>query len=284
MILIAKKGENAVEPAVLEYHKKNNRIYSQLDGHIHTVYEIYYFIAGDADIMVEGKIYPLSPHTLFVIAPNVLHGIRVNSRADYVRNVLFLSPDNLLPERRHLLTGLLPSRKKKPTLELLYEHTEDFHLDNFFYNLKQLDDQPQEVKELLSPIFLEALLSQIYLLGRTLKPATFINQMPDKIMEIITYLNDHLTEQQSLDDIASHFFISKNYLNVSFKKYLSTTVMDYVRYKRISLAKQAIQAGESAMAAALQSGFTDYSSFYRAYVKYEGNSPRANMLPDKALL
>lgn len=268
-----------MEPSVLEYHKKNNKIYSQLDGHCHSVYEIYYFISGDADIMVEGNIYPLYPHTLFLIAPNVLHGIRVNSRADYVRNVLFISPENLLPERRHLLTAIMPSPKKKPAMELLYEHTEDFHLDDFFYNLKQLETQPREVQEMLSPVFTEALLSQIYLLGRSLKPAEFINQMPDKIMEIIAYLNAHLTEQQTLDEIASHFFISKNYLNVNFKKYLGTTVMDYVRYKRIILAKQAIRAGESAMDAAFQSGFTDYSSFYRAYVKYEGVSPRMNMKP-----
>lgn len=255
-----------------------------MNGHCHTVYEIYYFISGDADIMVEGQIYPLSPHTLFIIAPNVLHGIRVNSRADYVRDVLFMRPEHLLPERRHILTGILPSHKKKPTTELLYEHTEDFHLDDFFLNIRKLDDQPPEVKELLSPIFLEALLAQIYLLSHALKPATFINQMPDKIIEIITYLNAHLTEQQTLDDIASHFFISKNYLNVSFKKYLGTTVMDYVRYKRITLARQAIQAGSSAMDAALQCGFTDYSSFFRAYKKYIGMSPRSNMGADKTFV
>ena len=266
-----------MEPAVLEYHKINNRIYSQLDGHCHSVYEIYYFISGDAEIMVEGKVYPLSPHTIFLIAPNVMHGIQVNSRADYVRNVLFISPEHLLPERRHLLTGILSTNKKKPSLELLYEHTEDFHLDEFFYNIHRLDSQPRDVQEMLCPVYYEALLAQIYLLGRTLKPAKLINQMPDKIMEIISYINLHLTEPQSLDEIASHFFISKNYLNANFKKYLSTTVMDYIRYKRLILAKQAIQAGESAMDAALQSGFADYSSFYRAYVKYAGTSPRADM-------
>ncbi|MBO4750529.1 MAG: helix-turn-helix transcriptional regulator [Lachnospiraceae bacterium] len=268
-----------MEISVLEYHKKDKKVYSQLDGHFHSVYEIYYFISGDADIMVEGKIYPLKPHTLFLITPGVLHGIRVNSRADYVRNVLFLSPDNLMPERRQLLTDIMPGGKKKRSLEVLYEHTEAYHLDDFFYQLHRLDDQPQEIREMFSPIFLEALLAQIHLLGRELKPATFVNALPDKMLEIINYVNGHLTENQTLDDIASHFFISKNYLNANFKKYLGTTTMDYVRNKRIILARQAMQNGASAMDAALQSGFTDYSSFYRAYVKYAGTSPRADMLP-----
>ena len=268
---------NAMEVSVLEYHKKDKKVYSEIDGHFHSVYEIYYFICGDADIMVEGKIYPLKPHTLFLIRPGVLHGIRVNSRADYVRNVLYLSPDNLMPERRQLLTDIMPSHKKKPSLEVLYEHTEAFHLDDFFYHIHQLDEQPREIQEMLSPIFLEALLAQIHILGRALKPATFIDAMPDKMLEIINFVDGHLTEPQTLESISSHFFISKNYLNANFKKYLGTTAMDYVRNKRVILARQAMQKGASAMDAALQSGFTDYSSFYRAYVKYAGTSPRADM-------
>lgn len=270
-----------MEPIVLEYHKINNRIYSQLEGHCHTVYEIYYFISGDADIMVEGKMYHLTPHTLFIIAPNVLHGIKVNSKADYVRNVLFISPEHLSLERRHLLTGIVPGHKKAGVSEILYENTESYHLDEFFYHINQLDSQPEDIREMLVPIFCEALLSQIYLLGHNLKPATFINQIPDKILEIIDFLNSNLTENQTLDEIADHFFISKNYLNSSFKKYFGTTVMDYIRYKRIILAKQAMQAGESATVAAMQSGFTDYSSFYRAFIKYAGTSPRTNISSSK---
>ena len=133
------------------------------------------------------------------------------------------------------------------------------------------------MQDMLAPIYNEALLAQIHLLGHVLKPATFINQMPVKMIEIIDHVNAHLTENLTLNDIASHFFISKNNLNANFKKFLGSTVMDYVRYKRIILAKQAMAAGESAMSATLQSGFTDYSSFYRAYVKYEGTSPRTNM-------
>lgn len=261
---------------VVEYQKRSTNIYSEFEGHCHTVYEIYYFIDGDAEIMVEGKIYPLLPHTLFLIPPNVLHGIQVNSRAEYARDVLYISPDDLIPDRRYFLTSLIPDLRKNPRQELIYEHTEAFHLDSFFYNLKCLDDQQPEVREILAPVFSEALLSQIYLLCRTLKPAAFINQMPEKMTEIINYVNAHLTEHLSLDAIASTFFISKNYLNKLFKQYLGTTVMDYVRYKRIILAKQHIQAGGSAMDAALQSGFSDYSSFYRSYVKFEGKSPRRN--------
>jgi len=261
----------------LEYNKISNRVYSELEGHCHSFYEIYYFISGDARLMVEGKIYNLTPHTLFLLAPNVYHGIDIVSRADYIRHILYLNPQDILPERMHLLTEVAPDHKKYPNANIVYEHTEDFHLEQFYHNMKQLENVSPELRTSLQPIYAEALLAQINLLCRTLKPSTFIDRTPEKITDIVNYLNLHLTETHSLDSIASHFFISKNYLNKTFKQYFDKTVIDYIRYKRVILAKQYIQSGESAMNAALQAGFSDYSSFYRSYVKYEGQSPRKDI-------
>lgn len=268
---------------VLEYQKKTNRIFSELECHCHSVYEIYYFISGDAEIMVEGKIYKLTPHSLVLIAPHMLHGIQVNSDADYVRTVLFLTAkDDMLPEHAHLLTSIMPDHTKYPEHEFFYEHTEAFRLDEFFYNIKQLETQPAEVREMLEPLFTEALIAQLNLLCRTLKPSSINNTAPDKVLEIINYINVHLAEDLTLDSVANHFFISKNYLNRNFKQYLSTTVMEYIRFKRVIMAKQYIYEGESAMNAALRVGFSDYSSFYRTYVKYLNTTPRDSLRKEPA--
>lgn len=256
----------------LEYQKKSNRIYSEMDCHFHSVYEIYYFVSGDADIMVEGKIYHLTPHSLLVLAPNVLHGIRVNSREDYVRYCLFIEPNDIIPERMHLLTAILPDYKKNPSQEILYRHTENFQLEQFFFNLKQLDNLSEELRLCLEPVFTEALVAQLYLIANTMRPST-THKTPDKINEIISYLNAHLAESLTLDSVANQFFISKNYLNRTFKCVVGTTVMEYIRLKRVLLARQYIQDGESAMNAALRVGFSDYSSFYRAYTKFLKVSP-----------
>lgn len=230
----------------LEYQKVSNRIYSELDCHFHSVYEIYYFVSGDADIMVEGKIYPLSPHSLLVLAPNVLHGIRVNSRADYVRYCLFIEPEDIIAERLHLLTNILPDIKKNPSQEILYEHTEAFRLEQFFYNLKQLENQNEDLKAALEPVFTEALVGQLYLMSNILRPST-VHKTPSKVSEIVNYLNAHITESLTLDLVADQFFISKNYMNRIFKEVIGTTVIEYIRFKRVALAKQLISEGETAM-------------------------------------
>lgn len=268
--------------ALLEYQKRTNRIYSEFSCHYHNVYEIYYFVAGDAEIKVEGRVYPLTPHTLVLLAPNVLHGIQVNSTADYVRYCLYLPPEDIIPERLHILKDIMPDLKKDSRQEVLYEHTESFRLEQFFYNLKQLEDQPPQTRAMLQPIFTEALVAQLSLLCATLRPASLPRESSSKTTEIINYLNTHLTEALTLESIADHFFISKNYLNKTFKQVVGTTVMEYLRIKRVILAKQYIQDGESAMGAAMLSGFSDYSSFYRSYTKYTKSAPREEIRSRRA--
>lgn len=262
----------------VEYHKKTNRIFSEFECHCHSVYEIYYFISGDAEILIEGKKYKLVPHSLILLAPGVLHGIQVNSSEDYVRNVLYIAKKDVIPERLHILTDIVPDIKKEPSKAFIYEHAEAFHMDQFYYNIYQLDNQPKEFQEMFEPIFNEAFLAQLYILCRALKPSNVEIRTDKKITEIVNYINLHLTELLSLEQISSKFFISKNYLNKLFKQYLGTTVIEYIRYKRVIIARQyMIQDGESAMNAALKVGFSDYSSFYRTYRKYIKTSPRNDL-------
>ena len=128
----------------LEYKKTSNHMFSEFGCHMHGVYEIYYFVSGDVEIMVEGRIFKLTPHSLIIFPPNVLHGCQVNSREEYVRYCLYISPQDMMPERRHLLTDIIPSDIKSHSHEILYEHTEAFQLEQFYTNLNRLEQQPEE--------------------------------------------------------------------------------------------------------------------------------------------
>lgn len=262
---------------LIEYRKKTNRIFSELQCHFHTVYEIYYFISGDCEILVDSVKYKLTPHSLMLIAPNVLHGIQVNSNADYERTCLYLRGDELLPERQYLLESVMHKHSRHFGSDVYYENTESYHLDELFLNLKNLETQSEEMKALLEPIYTEALMAKIYTLCNEQRPSTENHTMPSKISDVANYITSHITENLNLDDIANNFFISKNYLNKTFKQVTGVTVMDFVRLKRVLLAKSLMQKGAQAIDAALQVGFADYSSFYRAYVKYMYNGPREDL-------
>ena len=74
--------------------------------------------------------------------------------------------------------------------------------------------------------------------------------------------------------LADKFYLSKYYLCRAFHKATGLTINEYVRRKRLVLVHELKDEGRSLTEAALMAGFHDYSSFYRAYVKEYGVSPR----------
>lgn len=244
--------------------------------HYHNEYEIYYFLEGEADYLVEGKLYHLTPHSILLLSPHVIHGVKVNSEKPYRRFTIHFNPDLLNTQRRPLLLSAFPSNEKHNCKEVYYENINPSQLFPFFEALTELNEQPDSIKISLLPAYIEAILAKLTLMSRTLSPVSFNTSTSGTITDIIAYLNDHLTRQITLDQLAEHFCISKHYLNRAFRKASGTTVGDYLIYKRVIYAQQLLINGASAAEAAASSGFRDYSVFYRAYRKHTGHSPIAD--------
>ena len=91
---------------------------------------------------------------------------------------------------------------------------------------------------------------------------------------IISYINRHISENITLDDICDRYYISKAQLCRIFKKATASTVGEYITVKRLVMARQLILSGTPPTKAYLQCGFKDYSVFYRAYKKKYGIPPK----------
>lgn len=241
--------------------------------HYHRNYELYYFVEGDADYLVEGKEYHLTPNSLLLLSPYAFHGVRINSSKPYTRCAVHFSSEYLSPEHRSLLLSPFPGSQINNPQEIFYEHTESFGLKLYLEHLIVSQKQPSPVREELYTIYMEALLSQIYIMSRTLTPSCVTNSTPDTIREVLNYLNAHVTENITLDALSERFFISKYYMNRAFKKATGSTVIEYLLYKRVVLARYFLHNGMTAAEAAVQAGFGDYSGFYRAHRKLFGCGP-----------
>ena len=58
-----------------------------------------------------------------------------------------------------------------------------------------------------------------------------------------------------------------------FRRATGTSLWEYVVIKRLLAARELLRHGDSAVNAAFACGFSDYSSFYRAYVRRFGCAP-----------
>ena len=69
------------------------------------------------------------------------------------------------------------------------------------------------------------------------------------------------------------FFISKSQLCRLFKKATGSTLWQYITIKRLTKARLMLREGEKPTKVCFACGFNDYSTFYRAYIKYYGHGP-----------
>lgn len=95
--------------------------------------------------------------------------------------------------------------------------------------------------------------------------------LSDKLKNIIHYLDEHYTEDISLDSLAEQFYISKYYLSREFKKEFGTTIIQYVLAKKITNAKELLRYSNfSIEEIARLCGIDDASYFNKVFKKMEG--------------
>ncbi len=262
---------SVINSLLLVGYKCTQSVTERYDLHCHNFYEIYYFLEGDADYLVEGHQYHLSPHSLLLLAPHTFHGVKINSRKPYRRYALHFHPDLLSMEHRRLLLSVFPVFENNPDQKIYFEQVEKYGLEAFLQVLCEYVKSPPGRKEPLLQIGVEAVLARIVSICQEeweTKPMA-----NDVVTEVLIYLNRHLSEELSLDQLAERFLINKYYLNRLFRKAVGTTVFDYLQRKRVIYAQQLLLNGCSAQAASQAAGFQEYSSFYRAYVRVLGHAP-----------
>ena len=91
---------------------------------------------------------------------------------------------------------------------------------------------------------------------------------------ILSYINQHIAEDLSIERLARHFYISTSYLCRIFKSETGTTINKYITAKRITLAKSYLSEGYSVTDACIRCGFGDYSNFLKSFTKAVGISPK----------
>ena len=92
--------------------------------------------------------------------------------------------------------------------------------------------------------------------------------------QILAYVNEHLFEDISIQTIADAFYRSPSQVSRIFQQATGNSLWKYVTIKRLLSARALIQQGEPAAVAATACGFSEYSTFYRAYKSHFGHSPR----------
>lgn len=243
--------------------------------HNHQHYEIYFFIRGQSRVVVEGLDTMLSKGDALIYPPGIMHrNIHLDNTIPYERFYFCV--------RREFLQSMsvayydLPSMLDKMTQGGRYY----FHVNE--EDLQELIRMTDEViAASRNPGLAEHFINRSRFCILLVRALTIMSsQEPEpqsengqSMSELIRYINRNITSDLPLDLLAAEFHFSKYHLARKFKAYTGISIHRYLSLRRILAAQEMIRRGIKPKDACFRCGFTDYSSFYRAFKTQVGMSP-----------
>lgn len=257
------------------FHLKDNRP-KEYEYHYHDFHKLIWFISGNVEYHVEGKAYKLEPYDILLVGRGQIHKPFIGTDENYERYVFYISEEFLKEhsERESDLALCFQMALKEDSSVIRLSPSDSGLL---FETVKLLDRSIREkayAKEMYSRIlFLKLIieLNRCCLQSREVFHKTA--RYDKKIVEMIHYINDHLSNDLSIENLSARFYLSKYHMMRKFKEETGYSMHQYILEKRILAARNRILSGMSASTACMECGFKDYSTFSRAYKKLLNRLP-----------
>jgi AraC-like DNA-binding protein len=246
--------------------------------HYHDFNKIVIFISGNVTYVIEGKYYKLRSWDILFVSSSELHKPIIDPNEYYERIIIWVNSnflENHSTEDSDLLTCFHTAAKEKLNLFRLNTDSLNRIKDTLFYLEKAIREKDFGGKILQNSYFIQLIVHLNRLMLRTkIKKDEKDIQYDERIINILTYINENLDSNLSIDSIASRFYINRYYLMHNFKSQTGYTLHNYILQKRLAKAAELVKKGLQTSNISEQCGFQDYSSFVRSFKKNFGLSPK----------
>lgn len=246
--------------------------------HYHDFHKIIIFLSGSVTYLIEGKAYDLKPWDILLIGRHNIHKPLIQPDHLYDRIVIWISNDFITSQKtaESDLSACFTHTQQQGVHLIRPDIETQLNIRELLFQLETALSSSEFASSILSAALFLQLLVQ---LNRTvLNPGamkkTASLKYDKQIEEILLYINHNLNTDLSIEQLSGKFFLSRSYLMHKFKKETGYTLHRYIEQKRLIHAAADISQGIPVMKAALSSGFSDYSTFLRAFRKHYGMSPK----------
>lgn len=259
----------------VDTHRDISYSNSHMQLHSHTFYELLYCRNScGAEYLVGSERYRLMRGDLLFVPPGVSHRplLPENMAEPYKRYVLWLSPEFM--ERYADLFPYPFTQKQNCASMLRTGGTKWEHLVDLFRCGVQEAEQQSDGWEAAVVGNTITLLTQIKRATDQHTAQTMVAEKPELLDRIMAYVDKNYHQCISIGEMAKEFYVSSSTISHLFKQKLGISFYRFVTQRRLIAAKSLIEEGILLEEVAVQIGFQDYSSFYRAFRQEYGISPR----------
>lgn len=258
-----------------ETHRDESYTNASINLHSHNFYEmIFCRSCENVEYLVGTERYRLQPGDIVIVTPGVSHRpiLPETMEVPYKRDIVWFSRE-LVQAIPRPVSASRSSWPHEDSAILRTKGTKWEFLGELFRNgVKEAERGRPEWEGIVLGNTI-TILAQI---SRALEEGSGSMQAekPELLDRVMIYIEDHLSEKITLEGTAGHFYVSVSTITQLFRQKMGTSFYRCVTQRRLIAAKTRIEQGESLEAVSRAVGFADYSSFYRAFKKEYGISPR----------
>lgn len=243
--------------------------------HYHNFYEILYVLEGEYSSMIENQSYHLHKGDFLLIDQNVMHKYQPTAGAgeNSKRIILWVTGSclrGLTDEDLDLSECFRIQDSRAWHFPVYYEEM----LRGYLLKLA-MDGDSAGIRRAMDRGYLTLFFSHLNLLctrKESLLSGEYVAEHP-LVEKVNAYVDEHLEENITLEDLAAHVHVSKYHFLRRFKELTGVTAHAFVMNKRLIRACELLQKGESVTTAYQSTGFGDYSVFLRNFKAAFGISP-----------
>lgn len=225
------------------------------ENHCHSQFELIAVLMGEVCVTAEGREIRLGDGEAVLIPPLCYHTVAANKKCTY-RRLTATFDEGMLPQ----------------TLQDALSRGEPHPFKANYAQAERLCVICKEDDELYSPLAYALIIQILY--DSLMVDCQDDTSVSDPMLhKALLYMEEHLCEKLSLDDVAKSIHCSKSFLCHRFQERMKVSPKQYVLKKRMALAAKLIREGMTPTEAAIRVGYDNYSNFYRMYQKYLHGTP-----------
>lgn len=233
-------------------------------------------LSGDGTFFTGRNKYQLNGPSLVLIDAAFPHCINPLSAKSYCRHKLILSKTFLMDLCR---AGGFPD-----IWNLLLQHstgmcaylseTEVAYFNNLFKEIADVINDDSAISRVRFTVLILSALLYAYNIINVNSSYTKLPQNDKRIHDITNYLCNHLSDNLTIDSIASDLHFSKYYLCHMFRTETGMSIMSYIYTQRVSLSIRLLENPKLSISEiAFQSGFASSSHLCKHFREYTGMTP-----------
>ncbi|MCA0754256.1 AraC family transcriptional regulator [Paenibacillus sp. N4] len=250
--------------------------------HSHEGFELYFCTSGTGIFVVQDRMMPLRPGTVFLIPPHIRHAPRQKEGHRLDRWVVSVSQNymyRMLEAHSELAAAYrdaMPGGKTPECRMLQLGPGSAVRLQEIFRTLA--GELTMELALKNTAVQAKLVLALTELEREKEAPETGGRKMSDEMTgiaeRILIYISEHFEKEIKLEHLCAAFHISRSHLSQLFKRTTGLTVNRYLVTCRINKAKELLTAtGLNVMDICELSGFQDISHFCSTFKKETGMTP-----------